>query len=525
MKQTKKIVALIMGLTLFTGSLFAGGSQQNSGQSSGKKVLTIASQDPQVPLDMQLNTYSLISRITDSTSETLLYGTADGGIKPLLLTGMPTASADGLTFSFELKKGVTFHNGAPLTSKDVKYSYERLIKKIKMASLLEQVAGYQAFADGKAADLSGFKIIDDLHFSITLSETYTPFVSVLSTAYCAIYPAEACEAAGDEWGLSVLYGTGPFKFVRYVMGEEAVIEKYPAYHGSPAKIDEIVYKFIPSANTQVLEYEKGNVDIVYLDTTLYPTYANGPLKGEIQDYPRVGGWFMSMNVKKIADVRIRQAISLSIDREAICKGIMYGTAKPATGFIPAGLIGYNDKLPVLEYNPTKAKQLLADAGYPNGYDLTVAINTRYTAGVALATAFQAQAKASGINVTINSMDSAGWTDMRSSGALVTGFGNWYVDYNDPDSMLYPVKDSRTDLSSTFWHNAEFKSLMEQGVKTSDTAARQKIYERANEILSREEYPVAMVYNEMSFYLQKPYVSGYSMGADGRFSFADTVINK
>jgi peptide/nickel transport system substrate-binding protein len=279
------------------------------------------------------------------------------------------------------------------------------------------------------------------------------------------------------------------------------------------------------ANTQVMEYEKGTVDVVYLDSSLYPTYANGPLKNEIFQFQPVGGWFMSFNTKMIPDVRIRQAISLSIDRESICKSIMYGTAKPATGFLPSGIVGYNPNSPVLEYNPAKAKQLLAEAGYPNGYDLTVTVNTRYTVGISLATAFQAQARESGINVTLNQVDSAAWTDMRANGSVMSSFGNWYVDYNDPDSMLYPFLDSRTDLGSSFWHNAEYKSLMERGVQISDPAERQKIYERADEILTREDYGSAPVYNEIMFYLTKPYVSGYNMGADYRFFFKNVDVNK
>jgi peptide/nickel transport system substrate-binding protein len=518
MKRHKKVLYLVLAL-----ALIAGGCSRK--EAPAKKILTIASQDPEVALDMQTNTYSLISRITDSTTETLLKGTASGGLEPVLVTKMPEQSADGLTFSFELKPNVKFHNGAILKSSDVKYSYERLIKKQRMASLLEKVAGYDDFASGKASGLAGFNIADDRHFSITLSEIYTPFISVLSTAYTAIYPAEACEQAGDEWGFGVLYGTGPFKLVKYSRGEGAEIEKYPDYHGALAKIDGIVYRFIPQANTQVMEYQAGTVDIVYLDQTLYPTYANGPLKNEMYDFPRVGGWFMTYNTKKIPDKRIRQAISLSIDREAICKSIMYGTAKPARGLIPEGLSGYNPNLPILEYNPQKAKQLLAEAGYPNGYDLELAINTRYTAGNALALAFQAQAEPSGIKVTITPMDSAAWTQMRASGSMVTGFGNWYVDYNDTDSMLYPVSDSRTDLSSSFWHNAEFKQAMADAVKTTDAALRQKLYERADAILCREDFGAAPVYNELNFYLMKPFVTGYSMGVDGRFDFSQVVISK
>ena len=131
---------------------------------------------------------------------------------------MPTLSEDKLTYSFTLKDGVKFHNDAPLTSADVKYSLERMVKKLKMSSLLEKVEGYEAFFNGEAEELTGIVVVDDTHFEIHMSEVYTPFLSALSTPYCAIYPAEACEAAGDNWGMTELYGTGPFKLVSYQTG-------------------------------------------------------------------------------------------------------------------------------------------------------------------------------------------------------------------------------------------------------------------------------------------------------------------
>ena len=114
-------------------------------------------------------------------------------------------------------------------------------------------------------------------------------------------------------------------------------------------------------------------------------------------------------------------------------------------------------------------------------------------------AIQAQAKEAGFNVEIEQVDSAAWTDMKKSGGVTCGVGNWYVDYNDPDSMLYPVSDGRVDLNSMFWHNEEFKTLMEEGVQTDDTAKRQEIYARADEILTHEDFGAVMLYNETLYY--------------------------
>ena len=538
----KRIFSLVLVSAMVLGALTAcGGSKKEtkaettatettaaadeSSESAGDKILRVASEDPQVPLDMQLNTYSLIMKITDNTTESLLLTNPQGELEPTLLAEMPTLSDDKLTYSFTLKEGVTFHNGAPLTSNDVKYSLERMVKKLKMASLLEKVEGYQDLFDGKADELSGIVVIDDTHFEIHMAEVYTPLLSALSTPYCAIYPAEACEAAGDNWGMTELYGTGPFKLVSYQTGVGVELVKNENYHGGEVKLDGISYTFIDDPNTGVLEYQKGNIDVVYLDSALYPTYANGELKDELYSFNPVGGYYLSFNVNDIPDVKVREAMTYAIDRTALCDSVLFGTASPNSNFLQTGLIGASDDMEQFEYNPEKAKELLAEAGYADGYDLRITVNTKYPTGVKIATAIQAQMKEAGINVEVEQVDSAAWTDMKKSGGVTCGIGNWYVDYNDPDSMLYPVSDGRVDLSSMFWHNDEFKQLMIDGVQTDDDAQRQEIYARADEILTHEEFAVAMLYNETLFYLKKPYVKDFEVTFTYRTMFKDADIEK
>lgn len=496
-----------------------------SDSATGDKILRVASEDPQVPLDMQLNTYSIIMKVTDNVTESLLTTNAEGKLEPTLLAEMPTLSEDKLTYSFTLKEGVTFHNGAPLTSADVKYSLERMVKKLKMASLLEKVEGYEAFFNEEAEELTGIVVVDDTHFEIHMAEVYTPFLSALSTPYCAIYPAEACEAAGDNWGMTELYGTGPFKLVNYQTGVGVELAKNENYHGGEVKLDGIKYTFIDDANTGVLEYQKGNIDVVYLDSALYPTYANGELKEELYSFNPYGGYYLSFNVNDIPEVKVREALTYAVDRKALCESVLFGTATPASNFLQTGLIGAVDDAPQFEYNPEKAKELLAEAGYADGYDLRITVNTKYPTSVTIGTAVQAQMKEAGINVEVEQVDSAAWTDMKKNGGVTCGIGNWYVDYNDPDSMLYPVSDGRTDLSSMFWHNDEFKQLMIDGVQTDDEAQRQEIYARADEILTHEEFAVAMLYNETMFYLKKPYVKDFEVTSTYRTMFGNTDIQK
>ena len=527
----KRLFSLVLALTVAAGCLVGcGGSKSekkadatNSSEAGGEKILRVASEDPQVPLDMQLNTYSIIMKITDNVTESLLLTNEKGELEPTLLEEMPTLSDDKLTYSFTLKDGVTFHNDAPLTSNDVKYSLQRMVRKYKMSSLLEKVEGYQAYFDEQADEITGIEIVDDKHFNIHMSEVYTPFLSALSTPYCAIYPAEACEEAGDNWGMTVLYGTGPFKLVSYKTGVGVELTKNENYHGGDVKLDGIKYTFIDDPNTGVLEYQKGNIDVVYLDSSLYPTYANGELKDELYSFNPVGGYYLNFNVNEVKEVKVREAMTYAVDRKALCDSVLFGTAIPNSNFIQDGLIGADDSAEQFEYDPEKAKALLAEAGYPNGYDLTMTVNTKYPTSVKIATAIQAQMAEAGIRVEIEQVDSAAWTDMKKAGKVTCGIGNWYVDYNDPDSMLYPMSDGRTDLSSSFFHNDEFKQLMIEGIQTEDTAKRQEIYANADHILTHEQFPVVMLYNETMFYLKKPYVKNFEVTFTYRTMFKDADI--
>jgi len=475
-------------------------------------TVRVAAVDPGVALDTQQYTFSIIMKISDNICESLLKTNDDGSMEPTLLAEMPEISEDGLTYSFELLPDVKFHNGEILKSSDVKYSYERLVKMTAMASLMQYVEGYKEFEEGSADEISGIQIQDDTHFTIKLTEPYSPFASVLSTAYCAIYPEQACEEAGDDWGFSTLIGTGPFKLDSYTTGVGIEISRFDDYHGDVAKIDGVSYKFIEDPNTQVLEFQKGNVDYVELDTALYPVYSSDPkLSQEMHPVQPIGGYSMGLNCKTIPDARVREAITLSIDRQAICDSILHGTATVSNGYLCNGLIGYNPDAEPYKYDPERAKELLAEAGYPDGYDLRLTVNTKYATTVSIATSFQAQAKAAGINVEVEQVDAAAWSDMRANGGVEAGIGNWYVDYTDPDSMFYPYQDARTDGRSSFWHNAEYKQLLEDGVKTIDPAERQKIYQRADEIMTREDFAVAPLYNETKYYILNPRITGFEMG--------------
>lgn len=539
MQKFKKTVTLMITAMLALSLTACGGGNTPEGGDSKQqaasdtvatsepKVLRMAAQDPQVPLDPQKHTYSHLLKISNQILESLMVIGNDGTITPVLLTELPVLQDDQLTYKFTLKEGVKFHNGEIMKASDVKYSFVRLLSEGKMANLIDMIVGADKVVSGETKELEGFKIIDDTHFDITLTEVFVPFLSAVATDYVVIYPEKACTEAGDTWGLTTLIGTGPFKLQSYSQGLEAVLVKNEEYHGETAKLDEVDFKFIQDPNTQVMEYQKGNIDVLQLDAALYPTFANNEaVKADMHSFTPYGLVFLTINNKEISDVKVREALSYAIDREAICKDLMYGTATPATTFIPKGLLGYNAEAPAYEYNPEKAKQLLAEAGYPNGIDLEAQDNSKYPTYSNVIIAIQAQAKAAGINIKINKVDNAAWADMKRSGQVTMAISNWYVDYADPDGMIYQTMSEKlTKQNSNFYADPEFNELLNKARATTDEAEREKMYIQADQILTRRDYGSIPVFNETMFYLAKDYVKNFEVGSNYRYIFANTDIQK
>lgn len=526
MKNVKKLVVLLLVAVLAIGAAGCGtGGGSSKGTSADGKV-RVAMQDPNVPIDPQKQTNSYLMMVADQVVEPLIALDNNGSLSPALIKEMPKISADGLTYSFELKDA-KFHNGETVKSSDVKYSFERLLTKGVMGAMIDQIAGAQALIGKSATSLEGFKIIDDKKFELVLEQPYSPFPSALATTYVSIYPQKACEEAGDDWGRTVLYGTGPYKLDSYTAGQGIEVSKFDDYYGEKAKNNGVSFKFVEDMNTQVMEFQKGNVDILQLDATLYPQYKdNADIKDAIHGFNPIGLVYLAPNMDKIVEPKVREALSYAIDRETICNNLMNGTATTAKTFIPDGLIGYNKSAAAYEYNPEKAKQLLAEAGYPDGYKIDMPVSTKYSFLVKVATAIQDQGKQAGFEINVQQMDGAAYSAMAKSANVPLGISNWYVDYIDPDGMIYQRFSNTTTMnnSSSRYNNPEFNALIDEARQITDETKRQELYQKADEILTRQDYGAIPLFNETKYYLQNPAVKNFEVTDMFRFHFKTAELS-
>lgn len=489
--------------------------ETGSAASDSKKVLRFGQANAGEGLDMQKSTSSGAASIADEVTESLLRFDDDNNEEPVLIEDFPTVSDDGLTYSFTLKQGVHFTNGTELTSKDVKFTFERMFTPdtaAKSTAYFNMIKGAQDMLDGKATELSGFEIQDDYHFTITLDYPYAPFVKNIGTSYADIFPADACTEAGDQWGLGTnLIGTGPYKIQENDDMTQVILVKNEDYHGGDVNLDELQIIYYDDNQTKLIAYENGDIDLADLNADLLSQY-EGNYGDQITAYYPLGTAFISMNLKNeyLSDVNVRKAISLAINREELVSAVLNGAGIPASSYLNNSIPGHDDSLSVYEYNPEKAKQLLADAGYAEGsITLTSEVRER---DEAVFSAIQGYLSEIGITLNLTVVDNATYSSDRTAGKIELTGMTWNALYPDGDFQMYNYfYSTKSAAQGVFYENADFDALLDQARVETDESKRAELYKEADQILSLEDYACIPLYYPQSQFIAKPYVENYKVG--------------
>ncbi|CDZ75576.1 PBP2_NikA_DppA_OppA_like [Peptoniphilus sp. ING2-D1G] len=503
-----------------------GTNSQESADSGEAKIIKYASQYPDMDsLDVHKYTTTDVILPARNICEPLLQYDENNELKPLLLEEMPTTE-DGKIYNFKLAKGIKFHDGTELTSKDVEFTFNRIFNPETQnlnTWLVDMIKGAKDMLEGKADTLSGFTVIDDYNFTIELEMPYAPFLSVLSCEQNMIYPKDACEAAGDKWGIETFIGTGPFKLEEFVGKDYMHALRYDDYHGEPAKVDEL-YIYNMDANTSAMEYEAGNLNMVQVETKMVEPYKTDEFKDQLVRNELMGIISLNLNVNMppLDNQTVRQAISYAIDKDAIIDNYLQGNAVPAKSIIPPGIMAYPEDREANKYDPEKAKELLTQAGFPDGIDLeTYVVEKDEAADIAVV--LQEQLKASNINLKINLVDQATYVDIRKSGEVQCPILTWYKDMPDPDNFTYTFFYSEgSQLFSSNWNDPESDELMIQG-RSLPEEERLPVYQKLEKILVEDKVATVPLYNPIFYYLKAPELQGVEyFDSMIRFKNADIV---
>lgn len=428
-------------------------------------------------------------------------------LEPVLLTGMPTVSDDNLTYSFELKDGVKFHDGSALTSTDVQYTLTRLLAKQAEADSFVYIQGGQDVVDGKATELSGFAIQDDRHFTITLREVFSSFLNMLAQFYANIYPHEACEAAGDDWGHGTNFiGTGPYKLTANDEQTTVTLDAFEDYHEGKPSIDRINVTYTAQADQRMMRYKSGACDLCFFDPSLLEQYRNdADVKDQIAYAATGATQFVNLNLNddRLKDVRVRQALSLAINRQELCDTVLAGAAQPCSGFVPPSVTGYTEGNDVLPYDPDQARQLLSDTGVSNLTLDAIARDSENDVMVAI----QGYWQAIGVTLNIRQVDNSTYSSERKAGNMIVGMVRWStLSYVGCEMMASFFRSDNASTRSSNYNSPEFDGFIDASRKATDDDTALDNTRKADNQLVRVDYATIPV-----DWPQDPYVlrSGYS----------------
>ncbi len=433
-----KLMALLlaMSLLLLTG-ISAGAETPEDGVLRGAIRYDISTMDVAKTTD----DYLIPMNVQDRLFETrMIDGTAQV-VKSLCEDY--SVSGDGLTYSFTLRDGIFFSNGSVLTASDVQFSFERLLKiGNQNTDIPLEVVGGDAVMAGEAESLEGFRVTDETHFSVTLKAPNAGFLAELSAPAMSIADRETMtEGFGAEPEETI--GTGPYRVTEWVANDHYTLEYNELYWGPAPSVKKIIMRVVPDAGTQSLMFRNGELDLIdlqSLDAMVVEAEYKTQYADRIVSTPKVGLTYLVMNEQNeyLRDVRVRRAIGMAIDAEALILGIYNGNAHREHGIIPTGIWGHNDDMRVFEYDPEGAKTLIREAGYTDG-QITFEMAMDASADGNTQLVYQAisqMLEAVGIRTNIRSYDHAAWIDLRSGGEMDSFVARWGMDYNDPANIMY-----------------------------------------------------------------------------------------
>jgi len=501
----------VLGILVFSLFLGAcGASTADGGTDTASDHLTIAIAGEPSVIDPHRSNDQWSAALINQIFERLIDQDADGGLHPSLATGW--RQIDELTYEFDIRQGVYFHNGEPLTANDVAFSLIRAATSPTSATFLGMLNPEAIYA------------LDD--HTLRLATDY-PFVALLAQlAHTAgnIVPQAAVEEMGDEFASNPI-GTGAFKFEEWVQGDRVELVRFEDYHGEPSALSRITFRNVPDAASRLIELETGQVDIAM---AISPASVNAVENHEdlvLRREESLRTHYVGFNtqVAPFNDVRVRHAINHAVDVDLIIDTILEGVGVRVNGPLGNQVWGAHPDLPAYEFDLDLARQLLAEAGFADGFATTILTNQDNT-DRNVAEVLQNKLAEIGITATVESVENPVFLELVNSGAhelIVTG---WTVGTMDADYGLFPLFHTSSFGSGgnrTFYSNPEVDSLLEAARRELDIPTREALYHEIQEIIVADAPWVFMNVGEILIGTRNN-VSGLENLA-GRTRFADVYF--
>ncbi|WP_289069506.1 ABC transporter substrate-binding protein [uncultured Aliiroseovarius sp.] len=429
-------------------------------------------------------------------------------------------------YDFKIRDGVTFHDGTPMTAEDVKFTLDRLTQEGAMGN--DQTSPRQSLA----GPIAGVEVTEGNTVRITLSEPWPllpamlPFQEVVSQKFI--------EEVGSDGAATQTNGTGPFKLVEWRKGDSIIMERYDDYYGGaagiepvgPACVDRAIFKVIPESASRVAALLSGDVHIINeLPVFSMAQVENNP-DTEVKTTNGTRSFFIAMNNKGeiFDDVKVRQAVAHALDKDLIIDRILGGTAQSISGILSPDAFGKNTELPGSDYDPEKARALLAEAGYPDGISVTLDVEGAFKD---TAEAIASVLTKAGIETTVQVGEGQLLTQKwRTKGGEKQGdmwFSSWGNGSLDPFGIFNPTHMTAARGNSAGYSNPELDALLETAATEIDRDKRAEMYREA-EAMAAADAPYVYLWVPQDIYGVSTRLSNWEPSPDSRINLHDACLD-
>ena len=447
--------------------------------SSSKDTLIIATANETPSVTTNLHNAVAGDYINQMTHNSLFYTDENLEPQPCLVESYEIVS--DTEWVFKLKQGVKFHNGEELKASDVKFSLERAKEMPRVKQYVEQI--------------DSITVEDDHNLTLHLAEPYAPLLAALSHTGTSIVPEAAVTAQGDAFWENPI-GTGPMQFVEWVPNDHYSLKRFDDYFKGPGKTTSLTLRIMPEGGARTIALETGEIDMsISVDATdVQNVKANKELMA--LEKTSVSVEYLAMNCEKepFNDPKVRQAINYALNQQEIIDVVLEGRGQVANSVMNVNIPGYSEEITGYSQDLEKAKALMAEAGYPDGFKTTL-----FASGDVRnreAQIIQAQLLEIGIEVDIQLYEWGAFLDAINKGEHDMFISSWSNATMDPDASIFPLfhtKNFGATGNRAFYSNPEVDTLIEQAQKESDNAKRMELYKEIQQKINDDAPWVCLFY--------------------------------
>lgn len=514
-KNFNRAMSLVLAAAMALSLAACGGDQANNGASGDgtaggyKNTLTWAQGADVTSLDPHQGKETPAVQVNAQIFDTLV--TVDpetNEVVPQIAESWE--QTDDQTYVFKIREGIKFHDGSDLTAEDVKFSLDRARNSAAVSYIVN-------FIEEVTVD-------DDHTVTIKTTAPYAPTLRNLAIPFAAIVPKAVVEADEKAFILNPV-GSGPYKFVEWNQGDHVTLKAFDDYYAGKPETENLIMKVIPETSQRTIALETGEVDLAYdLSVNDIPK-VNSDDKLTVYEIPSLTCWYVSMNMNKkpFDNPKVREAMSMAIDRQTIIDTINAGSGQTADAIVAPAVFGYYST-GVREYNPEKAKELLAEAGYPNGFSTTLWVNDNQSR-IEMCQAMQAMLLEVGVQCNLEVLEFGSFISRTTSGDHDLAYFGWTTSSGDADYSYYSLEHSTQQGAAgnrSFLADPDVDKLIEDARSNTNEEERKELYKELAIKLDEINNNIPVYYSFINVGANKK-VEGFVMDANGYHSLEKVKV--